>query len=95
MSHNFQELVSNSVDFCIPVEAHTKVNGKTAKDMVWVLKRGVDGYTGVNGRKDLKVDTVFDSPILPQRNMKVHGQMDCKMVMGPRRMLTMVRLNQL
>lgn len=67
-----------------------KVNGKTVKDMDWVWKRGGDGYTEGNGRKDSKEDTVFVNRIPPQLNMRERGRMDCKMDTDRRRMPTTV-----
>lgn len=67
-----------------------KDNGKTVKDMDSGLKLEVDGYTGGNGRRVLRVGMVSDNPIHQQPNMKGLGPMDCRTVMGLKLMLMMV-----
>lgn len=67
-----------------------RVNGKMAKDMVWVLKREADGFIGGNGRRALRDGTVSVNRTLPQPNTRGRGRMDCKMDMDRKRMLTTV-----
>lgn len=67
-----------------------KDNGKTVKDTDSGSKLGVDGYTGGNGRKVLRVGTVSDNRTHQQPNTKELGPMDCRTVMDLRLTLMMV-----
>lgn len=67
-----------------------KDNGKTVKDTDLGWKLEVDGYTGVSGRKVLRVGTVLGNRTHQQQNTKELGPMDCRTVMDLRLMLTMV-----
>lgn len=40
------------------VDHRLKANGRMERDTDWVLKREADGFTEVNGRRDLKDDMV-------------------------------------
>lgn len=59
--------------------------------MAQELKQEVVGSTGVNGLVDQKDDMAFGKVLLPQQNMKEHGQVDYKMDMVPKLMLMEVR----
>ena len=61
--------------------------------MVWVSRRGDDGYIEANGHKALKDAMECDKVPHQLPNMKEHGQMDYRMAMDPRHMLMEVTLH--
>lgn len=58
--------------------------------MDWEWKQEEDGSIEESGHKGSKGDTVFANPIHLLQNTKERGQTDYKMVMDPKRTLTMV-----
>lgn len=63
------------------MEAHTRASGRTVKDMDWVWKHVVGGYTEESGRKVTKVATASDRAQPVTQNTKAPGPTDCKMDM--------------
>lgn len=70
-----------------PVEARTRVSGRTVKDMVSELKPVVDGLTEVNGLKVSKAGTAFDKALALELSMKEHGPTDSRTDMDPKHTL--------
>lgn len=78
----------------LSVEAASRDNGRTEKDMAWAWKLEADGYIEENGRKDLKAVMVSDSLTLQQQNMREHGRMVCRTDTDRKLTLTMVGLKE-